>query len=489
MAALTLSSAFPLAAQQGKATLDISQTVFTVAAAMNTCGYDSDLRDSSPVRQHVRAEVAEALARSLAGRSAKEELCRFYRDHQQPDAARDLAQYVSLALNLAQPPAFEMLRRESDIPPDGAYVLGIVPLLQRFYQQADIGTIWQKHRAEYESLVVRYHDPVAKMILSTDVYLRIQGSGYVGREFTIFIEPLTAPGQVNSRNFGSDYFMVVAPENGTLRMAEIRHTYLHFLLDPLTLKRANTLKRLEPLLASVKDAPMADAYKYDIGLLVTESLIRAIEARTLKNGKATEAERRTSVEASTREGFILTDYFYGALIQFEKEPAGLKDAFGDFLYNIDVGREKKLASEVHFSGQAAPEVVRAARQSEVQVLDLAEDRLASGDTKAAERLARSALDGGRGDPARALFILARAASLDRDVEEARTYFERTLAVAREPRLVAWSHIYLGRIFDLQDNRESAMQHYRAALAAGDPTPDTKAAAERGLKAPYQPQRR
>jgi hypothetical protein len=69
---------------------------------------------------------------------------------------------------------------------------------------------------------------------------------------------------------------------------------------------------------------------------------------------------------------------------------------------------------------------------------------------------------------------------------ARTYFERTLEMAREPRMLAWSHIYLARIFDLQENRGAAVEHYRAALAAGDTTPDTRAAAERGLAQPYQP---
>jgi hypothetical protein len=54
-------------------------------------------------------------------------------------------------------------------------------------------------------------------------------------------------------------------------------------------------------------------------------------------------------------------------------------------------------------------------------------------------------------------------------------------------MLAWSHIYLGRIFDLEENREQALAHYRAALQAGDPTPDTKAAAEKGLAAPYHTQ--
>ncbi len=484
--ALCAAAFTPALAQQGSdLTLDDSEVLFSLGAAMNACGYDVELRSSEPVRQQVRGEVAQALARSAAARDSRDELCRFYNDHHQPDPALDLAQYVTLALNLGPPPQFDLLRREADLPPDAAYIAGVRPLLERFYQQADLATLWRKHLPDYEGLIARYQAPVARMITLTNTYLKMPSVHYLGRRLTIYLEPLAAPGQVNSRNFGSDYFMVVAPENGALRITEIRHTYLHYLLDPLTLKRANALKALDPLLNSVKSAPMAEAYKYDTALLVTECLIRAIEARTLQEGKAPEAEKRKLVEAATREGFILTGYFYNALGPFEKSPTGLKDAFGDLLHGIDVGREKKLAAEVHFSAQAAPDVVRASKQKPSQLLDVAEERLASGNVKEAERLAREALERNDEDPGRAFFILARAATLDRDVQAARTYFERTLAVAREPRVVAWSHIYLGRLLDLEENRASAVQHYQAALAAGDPTPDTRAAAERGLQQPYQ----
>jgi len=86
------------------------------------------------------------------------------------------------------------------------------------------------------------------------------------------------------------------------------------------------------------------------------------------------------------------------------------------------------------------------------------------------------------DPARALFILAQAASLNRDIDSAVTYFEQTIQVSKQPRLTAWSHIYLGRIYDMQDERDTAVQHYKAALQTGDDK--TKAAAERGLKEPF-----
>ena len=80
-----------------------------------------------------------------------------------------------------------------------------------------------------------------------------------------------------------------------------------------------------------------------------------------------------------------------------------------------------------------------------------------------------------------MFILGRAATLSKDIDGARMLFERTLEVAREPRMVAWSHIYLARILDLMCNRDNAVSHYKAALHAGDTSPDTKTAADKGVQ--------
>jgi len=231
---------------------------------------------------------------------------------------------------------------------------------------------------------------------------------------------------------------------------------------------------------------MDDSYKRDVSLLVTESLIRAIEARTLRDGKAPEALRREFVQASVEEGFILTEHFYEQLVAFEKTPDSLRNAYGDFLFTIDVDAEKKRARGVSFRRQAAPEVVHAGKAKPADPLEVAEERLTSGDLSGARQLAGDALANPQQDQARALFILARAATLGRDLPGARTYFQRTLEVAREPRMVAWSHIYLARILDLEENREEALKHYHEALAAGDDKPDTKAAAERGLRQPYEP---
>lgn len=445
---------------------------------------------SEALRGQLRAEIARNVEGSPAAQEAEKQICQFYADHRQPESSRDLAQYVSLALFLGDPPQFVPTIRESDLPPDASYVLGLAHLLPDFYRSARLHEVYSGHEADFERMIDRASDPVRLMIQRTDDYLRLPISGYVGRRLVIYLTAQAAPGQVNARNYGNDYYLVISPATGgVLQMAQIRHTYLHFVLDPLALKRGTTMKSLEPLLGAVKNAPMDESFKYDIVLLVNESLIRAIEARQMDPGKRdAEPVRRAAVEDAASEGFILAPYFYDALIGFEKDKdaISLNDAYPDLLHGIDVGREKKRASEITWKAQAAPELMQSSRPvREATLLDAAESRLASGDVATAQQLAKEALHKNE-DPARAMFVLARAATLSSNIEGARDYFQKTLEIAREPRMIAWSHIYLGRIFDLQEQRESAIEQYKAALAAGDTTPDTKAAAERGLKEAYAP---
>jgi hypothetical protein len=72
----------------------------------------------------------------------------------------------------------------------------------------------------------------------------------------------------------------------------------------------------------------------------------------------------------------------------------------------------------------------------------------------------------------------------RDVPVAQHDFGETIRLSKDPRMLAWSHIYLGRIYDIQDQRDQALSEYRAALTVRDGQPDTRLAAEKGLKQPY-----
>jgi tetratricopeptide (TPR) repeat protein len=113
-------------------------------------------------------------------------------------------------------------------------------------------------------------------------------------------------------------------------------------------------------------------------------------------------------------------------------------------------------------------------------------KLMQGDVNGASALAHQELDRHSGDTARADFLLARCAVMQRNVEEARHYFEETIRLGKDPRLLAWSHIYLGRMDDLENSRDEAVAQYQEALITRDGQLDTKEAAERGLKEPYGP---
>jgi hypothetical protein len=468
-----------------KVSLDISETLFTVLTSINACGYDEEMQGSASLRQLIRSDITRNVEASEEAKEALNAMCVYYRSHQQPEPSRDLAQYVSLALYLNGPPVLAAKVKEAEMPPDANALVGIIPLMQRFYDKAGLKDVWLKHQEAYSHLPERYHDPVAKMLFDTEVYLKIPSSAYLGRQFTVYLDPMGAPSQTNARNYGADYYVVISPAGTALKMQQIRHTYLHYLLDPLALKHGLAMKRLEPLLATVKGAPMEESFRTDISLLVTECMVRAIEARTLGTKQTPEADRAKAVNQSMEEGFILTQFFYEAFAQFEKDPAGLRNAYGELLDKIDVKAEAKRASQIEFAEKASPELLHVTRPNE-HLLQNAEKQLTAGDVVTAQKLAQQALDENREDQGRALFILAQTATMNRDMQGARTYFERALAVAQEPKVIAWSHIYLGRIFDLQENREAALTHYRAALTAGGSLPEAKAAAERGLQTPYEP---
>ena len=474
--------------------LDTSETLFATLAAINACGYDQDLAISDAVRTNVRAEVQKNLAASEEAPAALATLCDFYHSHAAKDAAHDLSQYVSLALYLEGPPHFLPRVKDEEMPPDAAPISGFGAVLEHFYEKADLHSIWERHRKDYAALTDRYHEDLSKMVFDTEIYLKLPSAGYLGHGFTIYLDFLGSPNQTNARSYGPDYYVVVFPapaaEGGpaasALKMDQIRHTFLHYLLDPLAQRHYSSMKRLEPLLDQVKRAPIEENFKSDMSLLVTECLVRAIEIRTSGTKQTAEAMRTQAVDDSVKQGYILTRYFYDTLAAFEKDPAGIRNAYSGFLDGMDVKKEAKAAAEVQFASGTVPELLQLSRPEDRRMLAAAEKRLAAGDTKGAKELAQQAIDNKIGDQGRAQFILAQCAVANKDMPGARAGFEKVVEEAGEPKLVAWSHIYLGRILDLQEEREAALEEYKAALNTGGAVPEVKTAAEKGLAQAYEP---
>jgi tetratricopeptide (TPR) repeat protein len=402
------------------------------------------------------------------------------------------------------------------MPPDSTQVVEILPALREFVTAVDLHGIWLATHRTYDQEADRLHDSLSSMIVSTNLYLKMPASTYDGRRFLVVIEPLLSPSTVNARIYGTDYVVVVSPVDGKIRMTDVRHTYLHYLIEPLLYARANAVDRMQPILKEVREAPLEFRYRSDTVPLTIECLIKAIEARTMDTGipeykippnidrsalpryeherqvnqQKMEVVRLAAVRHDMTQGFVLTQYFYEQLMQFEKDPASLKDSIGEMVYSMDIEQQVRRAKQMEFDKVADGDVLSRSTPRKLSGLDLAEARLAAGDPATASAMARQALAvhsdtlESAADSARANFILARAAILTGHPDQAVTGFQKTLASSKEPRLLSWSHIYLGRMLDLQCKRDEAVTEYQAALAVRDGQQDTRLAAERGVKTAY-----
>jgi hypothetical protein len=493
-----------------------SEPVFIMAAAMNACGYDEGLANSAPLRQHVRDEMNETLAKSENARAQRDKVCLFIAQHRMTGSEKDISQYISLALYLSPPPELETSVELPQMPPDATQVVEVVPLLRDFAAALDLHGIWLGVHHIYDEEIVQLHDPLSKMIVGTNLYLKMPASTYDGRRFIVVIEPLLSPKLVNARVYGTDYVVVVSPVNGAIPMSDVRHTYLHYTIEPLLFTRANAIDRTQPVLKEIRDAPLDFRFRSDPIALTVECLIKAIEARTMDTGvpvykipagverselpryeherqiyqEKVDAIKVATVKHDMTQGFVLTQYFYEQMLQFEKDNASLRDTIGEMVYSMDVDQQVHRARNTQFDATADGDVLQRSKPRVLTGLDLAEARLAAGDLATASGLARQALAihadtlQSVADESRANFILARTAIATGHPGEAIDRFQKTIATSKDPRQLSWSHIYLGRMLDLDCKRDEAVAEYKEALAARDGAQDTRLAAERGVKSAY-----
>jgi tetratricopeptide (TPR) repeat protein len=467
----------PSRAQQGKVLVQSNEQLFCVLAALNDAGYDAGVGSGagSKARDAVRADLANRKIPVIS------DIRKFYEAHRVSDSGRNLGQYISLALLLGPPPDFKFMVAEADLPPDAKNVAGLVPLLKLFYNQADMVDLWARAKVDFNTSIERYSSPVRRSIELTDAYLRFPAGSYLGRTYTIDLDLLGAPNQVQARIYGSNYYLVITPSN-KLRIHDIRHQYLHFLLDPLAVKYGPEIHHAAALDAVARKAPaLGSDFKADFSLLVTECLIRAVELR-MDNLPAPEATRQ--LQQMTSLGFILVPYFYDALQQFEKQDASMSGYYQQMVQGINPAEEAIRLGKVKFTEPPKQTTAASSGLTETErLLDEGDNGIYSGNYDAAKAAFQQVLTK---DPKseRALFGLAVVASSTGKPDIARKYFEDTLSAANDLRIVTWSHIYLGRLDDITGSRNKALAQYRAASLTAGRYPEALRAVEEGLKIPF-----
>jgi Flp pilus assembly protein TadD len=148
------------------------------------------------------------------------------------------------------------------------------------------------------------------------------------------------------------------------------------------------------------------------------------------------------------------------------------------------------AESVH---EAVPKVAASADPVEV---DLAEgQRQISARNGAAAAASFERVLSSHPNELRATYGLAVSSALLGQPERARELFAKVIAASQDsapgadtppdPSNLSWSHIYLGRMYDVEGQRDQAVAEYRAALAVTGAPESARAAAQRGVETGYQ----
>ncbi len=438
--------------------LDASEALFTVLAAANAAGYDGGLASSPEIRHQVRARVDASHAAVIA------ELKAWYHEHPPTDKTQDLSRFISLGLSVKGAPGFEWEKREVEVPPDAKEMDEFRKLLPAFYEQAGIGAIWETAQHATEAQLARLQEPVANALLEANGYLRNPKYGFLGRRFTVEVDVMGAPNQLQNRSYGDDFFVVLTPSSD-LHVFDIRHAYFRYIIDPLPIKYGVQLERKAALMYIAEGAPLLrEPYRSNFDLLATECLIKAIESRMLGNPSL--------IDQAVREGYILAPFFNEQLAIYEKEQDTMKLFFPRMVQALSVRQEIKRLEGVQFAKElpkrAAPVATQAeepARSAAAAIVGQADQFYEQKDLDHSSHLYEQALTqpGSSPEHARAYFGLAHVALLKNDPEKADQMFRKALDSSPDADVKAWSCYYLGKLYVLAKEQDEARKWFTEAV--------------------------
>jgi hypothetical protein len=490
----------PHAETRRAVSVEIRPQLFATLCALDAAGFDSSVNttNQSPGRVQLREHLL-----ALHG-PAIDALRKYYKEHAVADAGSTFSRFVSFALAVGPPPKFEFELRREDLPPDALALEGFNEVLANFYRETQLDDLWQHYRPEYERSVEDYSAPLSETAFQVTSYLREIIRSDSPRSFSLYVEPL-AGRKTNFRNYGDHYELVVNPTQKP-PMDDIRHSFLHFLLDPMAIKYRTEAARASPLLEYAARAPRLPVeFHDDYSAFFDECLVRAVELRLRKLAPA---ELTSAIDQEESYGYVMVRPIYAGLSGFEKSEPAMSYYLPDLIKGIDVAGESRRLRGVNFAslaptGEEAPVHgnASAAASPSVPSSDPVEESLAEGQRQISARNGAAATASfervlaAHPDDLRASYGLAVASALSGKPDRARELFSKVIAASKsspaegaaspDPGDVSWSHIYLGRMYDVEGQRDLAVAEYKAALAVGGAPESARTAAQRGVESSYQ----
>ncbi len=471
-----------------KVGIDTSQQLFATMCALWAAGYDSEAATASlpPAWRAVAEQMTQ-----LKG-PAVDALRAYYEKHEHQDRSVTVTRFVSFAMVAGPPPDFKYTLRRDDLPPDVLTIEDFNEVLAKFYQEAQIDRVWRRIEPAYQLPTELLQGPMTKIVLQTTGYLRDVLDINSPRTFTVYIEPLVRT-DTNFRSYAYQYDFVL---NGDADppLDELRHAFLHFLLDPIPPRYPAAIAPSQPLIELARRAPqLPGIYHDDATAFYTECLIKAVELRL----DHAPAKLAAALDQDDAEGYVLVRPLFAGLGKFQDAEPAMKFYFPTLAKGVDVAAETKRVSAIQFAAAPVAPAVSPAQQEaneKEEMLQRGEQLIASQDGAGAQAQFEKVLARWPGTP-RAQYGLALAAVLQRQGQKAEELFTALVdpgtkgEPVSDPVILAWSHVYLGRIHDMESDRDHALTEYRAALAVSGAPESARAAAQTGLQKAYEPARR
>lgn len=452
---------------------------FAVMAAINAAGFDldADRLDANPARRLVRARLA-GLEPEL-----RERLRRFYDEHNtEKSEVEQQSKYLSYALFLGAPPRFLPAVPRSELPADAAALAGLEVLLEDLWTKGGLERLWDEVRPYYVEEAESYRPLVRGMILEVLRYLRIDMRVSLDRRIVFVPEPLNAFGIVNARNTGDDYYVIVGPSTKAAKLTgSVRHEYLHYQLDPLVAKYWGLLPEPDPFLKRLQGMTSAlQPFRRDFLLMVSESIVAAVEARLHGSDSAARAE---DLVTNYDKGLLLAPYFDEELAKFEKGSDSILDIFPALMEGVArearTDREAAVARLRQELAERRAEKVQAPSPSPLRaLLEKANALLQERRFDEAEPVLEQAL-AHEGGQTSALFGLAQIAGQRGETARALDLYEKAAAGAGvQAWIAAWCYVHRGNIFRRQGDADKARAEYvRVTELRGDLRGASEAAAK------------
>jgi tetratricopeptide (TPR) repeat protein len=486
----------PGSASYSGVSVEPNEQIFDTMCALDAAGFDADesTLGQMPGRLALRADLLK-----LKG-PATVALREFYRSHALADSGENLSRYIAFAVVAGPPPKFAFVVDRDLLPPAVLSIDGFEDVLADFYREANLAARWRQLNPEHQAVMSRYQAVVARIVSVSNGYLRevVRPSGAL--TFSVFVEPLVGNRTIASNT--GDRYAIVAGSTSEVPADDIQHAYLHFLLDPIALRNRQAIEKKEVLLNIAARAPnLPPEYRDDFVALADECFIKAVELRLRR---LSPDQLEAALVEDDLAGYILVRPLVAQLKVFEKSDPSMSYYFGDLIGGVDVAAEQKRLHGITFAAAPSTTAPNQEKASSAggkadidRMLDQGDREIAVQNATAARATFEKVLEESPDQP-RAIYGLAIASVLTGDAPRAKDLFEKLVSSPPsagsdppsnpvDPTLVSWSHIYLGRIHDLEGDRSSAVGEYKAALGVDGAPESARLAAQRGMDAAYSAQ--